>query len=178
MSGSLLLAQSVLPTPLKCPSCHQTGARKVKGQCAVCKRCSETLRRVYQFCWACGREWHQSGGTLEGQGVHFSCPLPGCALRAALLSPEVIVDPSSSAQGCPFFRACPHCKAILTHTGEGCPNIICPHCQKEFCFRCLKKECYDYEEEDDDDDDDDDDFEYPLPCTVVDNSQSLRELEL
>ncbi|CAB1352607.1 unnamed protein product [Coregonus sp. 'balchen'] len=170
MSGSLLLAQSVPPTTLKCPGCHQAGARKVKGQCAVCQHCSMALRRVYQFCWACGREWPQSGGAPGGQGGHFSCPLPGCALRAALLSPEVIVDPCSSAQGCPFFRACPGCKAILTHTGEGCPNIICPHCDKEFCFRCLK-DSYDCEEEDDD-------FEDPVPCIVVDNSQSLRELEL
>lgn len=157
--------QSIPPSPLKCPCCHQAGARKVKGQRAVCQRCSEALHRVYQFCWACGREWPQSGGTLEGQGSHSFCPLPGCALRAALLSPEVIADPYSSAKGCPFFRACPGCKALLTHTGKGCPNIVCPHCHKVFCFRCLKG-YFEY----------DDFLESHLQCTVVGNSQSLREL--
>ncbi|XP_067113695.1 E3 ubiquitin-protein ligase RNF144A [Osmerus mordax] len=120
--------------PLTCPRCKNTGARKVSGQLAVCRSCSPFMRRVYQFCWACRREW-------TGQAGSGVCPRPDCALRAALLSSEVIRNQSRSVNGCPFFRACPGCKALLTHTGLGCPNIVCPQCGKSFCFRCLKERC-------------------------------------
>ncbi|KAG1958926.1 E3 ubiquitin-protein ligase ARIH2-like [Pimephales promelas] len=50
-----------------------------------------------------------------------------------------ISDPQSSVRGCPYFRACPGCKALLTHNGRGCPNIVCPHCGRHICFRCLRE---------------------------------------
>ncbi|KAG1958927.1 E3 ubiquitin-protein ligase ARIH2-like [Pimephales promelas] len=120
------------------------------------------------FCWACRREWPRTASTTE------SCTLPNCALRAALLSVKLISEPQSSVKGCPYLRACPGCHALLTHSGEGCPNIICPQCNEEFCFRCLRSECYDNE---DFDDDDDDDVE-PEPCVIVDNTEILQHLEL
>lgn len=87
-------------------------------------------RGVFQFCRACQREWPQNAS-------NYACTLSNCALRAALLSDTKISDPHSSVRGCPFFRACPGCKALLTHSGIGCPNITCPHCNTWFCFRCL-----------------------------------------
>ncbi|KAK2911883.1 hypothetical protein Q8A67_004016 [Cirrhinus molitorella] len=148
----------------KCPSCHQSDVGVLDGQCAVCRPCSKLKRSVFQFCLACQREWPRNSSTTS------SCTLPNCALRAALLSDTKITDPHSSARGCPYFRACPVCKALLTHTGKGCPRIICPHCNTEFCFRCLRQQCFGslgflthqlsfYED--------------IIPCRVVDNKQSL-----
>ncbi|XP_046876257.1 E3 ubiquitin-protein ligase RNF144A isoform X2 [Hypomesus transpacificus] len=168
MSQSAVLPQS----PLACPRCKNTGARKVSGQLAVCHSCSTFMRRVYQFCWACRREW-------TGQAGSGVCPRPDCALRAALLSSEVISNQSSSVNGCPFFRACPGCTALLTHTGDGCPQIDCPECGEIFCFRCLKTECDDdYDDDSDDDDFNDDDTDVSevsshYRCTIVDNSQTI-----
>ncbi|XP_007258156.3 E3 ubiquitin-protein ligase RNF217 [Astyanax mexicanus] len=138
---------------VKCPECKASDARVLSGQCATCPHCCKTKRRVFKFCTACQREWPKSVSNDE------ACKLSKCAVRAALLSSECIDIPSSSVEGCPYFRACPSCKMLLTHTGMGCPNIICPQCETEFCFYCLNEEC---------------DGE----CTLVDNSRSLRELEM
>nr|XP_055053959.1 potential E3 ubiquitin-protein ligase ariadne-2-like [Misgurnus anguillicaudatus] len=163
----------------KCPGCNQSNIRKLEGQRAVCMSCSKTKRRVFQFCWACQREWPRDASTTD------SCMLPNCALRAALLSVKQIDDPRSSAKGCPYFRACPRCKALLTHNGQGCPKITCVNCRTMFCFRCLGQRCIGLTPEH---------FaafrlrlyrrlslinEYNLqPCTVVDNMQSLVRLGL
>ncbi|KAJ8396437.1 hypothetical protein AAFF_G00017430 [Aldrovandia affinis] len=178
------MSSSLMPT--QCPRCQQDKAKIVGDQRAVCRLCSKALSRVYQFCWACQREW-------QGETGSDSCDLPGCGLRAALLSSDVITEPESCVQGCPFFRACPSCKALLTHSGEGCPNIMCPQCNKEFCFRCLQEECYaagfgDFEDDDDDDDESDyhnEDYDYigvhhdyNKPCTMVDNNQAITALGL
>ncbi|XP_056312976.1 probable E3 ubiquitin-protein ligase RNF144A-A [Danio aesculapii] len=153
----------------KCPGCQGSDdIRKLEGQRAVCKSCSKVKRCVFQFCWACQREWPRDASTTN------SCMLPDCALRAALLSVKQIDDPESSVVGCPYFRACPGCKALLTHSGEGCPNIICPNCDEEFCFRCLAPECYDDQY---DDSDNEEDIE-PEPCVIVDNTQCLQDLGL
>ncbi|XP_061089431.1 probable E3 ubiquitin-protein ligase RNF144A [Conger conger] len=142
MSGSML----------QCPRCQKCSGKKIDSQRSVCSACSEELRRVYQFCSACRREWP------KGMTGGSSCTLPGCAVRAALMSNQTITANTSSVFRCPFFRACPRCKALLTHTGWGCPNIVCPHCSTRFCFRCLKSgPCFSH-------------------CEMVDNSASLRAL--
>ncbi|KAG7464618.1 hypothetical protein MATL_G00167340 [Megalops atlanticus] len=143
---------SVSQIQTQCPRCHQQGVKPSGGQRAKCVSCSKDLGRVYRYCYACKRQWPR-GRTREN-----SCTLPGCEIRAALLSSETITNPLSCVHGCPFFRACPCCKALLTHTGQGCPNIMCPHCGLEFCFRCLRRDCL------------------IDPCPVVNNSESLKAL--
>ncbi|XP_035383149.1 E3 ubiquitin-protein ligase lubel-like [Electrophorus electricus] len=153
----------------KCPRCKGSDISKLDGQCALCRPCSRLRRGVYYFCWACRREWPTAAK------AHAACSLAHCALRAALLSDKLIVDPDSSALGCPFFRACPQCKALLTHDGKGCPNMVCPQCHAHFCFRCLRQRCYGigvfalqqmlHEH-------------CPETCTIVDNSRSLAALGL
>ncbi|KAF7688890.1 hypothetical protein HF521_013697 [Silurus meridionalis] len=123
-------------TKPKCPGCHQEVATSSKAQCVPCKLCSKVKRRVFRFCWDCQREWPQSASSSS------SCTLQNCALRAALLSDTRISDRNSSAFGCPYFRACPRCNALLTHNGQGCPNIKCPKCNTYFCFRCLQLRCF------------------------------------
>ncbi|KAL7838623.1 hypothetical protein AOLI_G00270270 [Acnodon oligacanthus] len=160
---------SVSASVPKCPVCHKTDVNKLDGQCFLCPRCSDSLRRVYRFCGACLREWSKNCP------VDSACNRENCALRAALLSPKCINDPSCSVYRCPYFRACPKCKALLTHTGDGCPNINCPQCHTGFCFRCLRKNCYG-------EDDSDSEFELYDPrterCTIVKNSMCLTALGL
>ncbi|KAF4073293.1 hypothetical protein AMELA_G00257320 [Ameiurus melas] len=122
-------------TKPKCPGCHREVVPNSEGQCIVCHLCSKAKRRVFRFCWDCQREWPCS------TSANSSCTQPNCALRAALISDKRISDTNSSAKGCPFFRACPKCYALLTHNGQGCPNIVCPKCSTGFCFRCLRPRC-------------------------------------
>ncbi|KAK2816576.1 hypothetical protein Q7C36_022847 [Tachysurus vachellii] len=150
-------------TKSKCPACHQEVVKKSDGQCVACQLCSKVKRRIFRFCWDCQREWPKTTSTYS------ACNQPNCALRAALLSDIRISDPNSSAQGCPYFRACPNCNALLTHDGEGCPEIECPKCSTEFCFCCLRPTCIDFELIGHDFHDDEE-------CTIVDNSQSLMAL--
>lgn len=155
----------------KCPGCHQKGVKPSAGQSVVCQSCSKEKRRVFRFCWDCQREWSCISSP------NSSCALPDCALRAALLSGGQICDPNSSAKGCPYFRACPNCKALLTHSGQGCPMIHCPECATKICFRCLRPDCFGFN------------FYLALAstrfgqrlakveqCAIVDNSQSLIAL--
>ncbi|XP_053086617.1 E3 ubiquitin-protein ligase ARIH2 [Pangasianodon hypophthalmus] len=159
-------------TKPKCPGCHQEVVTISEGQSVACPLCSKQKRRVFRFCRDCQREWPCS------TSPNSSCTLPNCALRAALLSDKRISDPNSSAKGCPYFRACPKCNALLTHNGQGCPNIECPECFTEFCFRCLRPSCFRTG------------FNLAFlgdrhrmnvvpqveQCTIVDNSQSLMAL--
>ncbi|KAF7688889.1 E3 ubiquitin-protein ligase ARIH2 [Silurus meridionalis] len=155
------------PKP-KCPGCHQEVATSSKAQCVPCKLCSKVKRRVFRFCWDCQREWPQSASSSS------SCTLQNCALRAALLSSKRIKDHNSSAFGCPYFRACPRCNALLTHNGQGCPNIECPKCGTEFCFRCLQLSDFCPGTLDSNDSSDEEEFvEGEQSCTIVDNNQSL-----
>ncbi|XP_062392362.1 E3 ubiquitin-protein ligase RNF19B-like [Sardina pilchardus] len=160
----------------ECPRCHKPDGRVVDGHRSVCKRCSRSLRRVYQFCWACRREWPRTGSLAQGR----ACTLPNCAVRAALLSEERISDPTSAANDCPFFRACPGCKELVTHSGEGCRYITCLSCATEFCFRCLREECCLEEEEEESYlyyEDEEDEEETLETCYIVDNSAALLSLE-
>ncbi|KAG5852022.1 hypothetical protein ANANG_G00058030 [Anguilla anguilla] len=56
---------------VQCPRCQQRSGKKIDGHRSTCPLCSTTLRRVYQFCWACRRDWPQ--GVTGGS----SCTLPG-----------------------------------------------------------------------------------------------------
>ncbi|XP_062392361.1 uncharacterized protein DDB_G0292642-like [Sardina pilchardus] len=150
------LPTSVPPKRIQCPGCLQPDGRVVDGHRTVCPHCSTSRRRVYQFCWACRREWPTTGSQLQGH----ACTLPNCALRAALLSEERIADPKNAGLHCPFFRACPNCKELVTHSGSGCKCITCTKCATRFCFRCLRKPY----------------CPQTVACVIVDNSAALQSL--
>ncbi|XP_056602371.1 probable E3 ubiquitin-protein ligase RNF144A-A [Triplophysa dalaica] len=155
---------------IKCPGCHHSSKRTLNGQRVVCKTCSKSKKCVFQFCYVCQREWPRDAMSTD------ECVLPNCALRAALLSAKQIDNPESSVRGCPYFRACPRCKALLTHDSDGCPYIVCSNCNEEFCFRCMAPEC-DYDECYDSDFDDNE-FEVMKPCVIKNNSELLQQLGL
>uniref|UniRef100_A0A8C9TCM0 Si:ch211-284e13.12 n=1 Tax=Scleropages formosus TaxID=113540 RepID=A0A8C9TCM0_SCLFO len=135
----------------QCPRCERRCPRPEYGHRTVCPPCSKSLRGSFLFCWACGREW-------QGPVWETSCSLPGCERRAALLSTETTTDRGSAVYGCPLFRACPCCEALLAHSGRGCNNIRCGRCRTRLCFRCLKTSFC------------------PGACRVVDNRPSLALL--
>ncbi|XP_048853843.1 E3 ubiquitin-protein ligase lubel-like isoform X2 [Brienomyrus brachyistius] len=167
---------------IMCPQCNLGVGRRVRGQRAVCHPCSSASRSIYQFCCSCRRKWRGHAGS--------SCKLPFCQTRAALLSSELIAKEDSMVKDCPFFRICPECRTLVTHSGEGCPNIQCPECETSFCFRCLKCDADDDDDDDDDDDYDDDDDRYDDDdnfcdyiscyhglCPIKDNSESITALD-
>ncbi|KAG7314483.1 hypothetical protein KOW79_021786 [Hemibagrus wyckioides] len=154
----------------KCPGCNQEVIKNSDGQCVACQLCSKKKRRVFCFCWDCQREWPR---TISAKSI---CTQPNCALRAALLSDKRISDSNSSAKGCPYFRACPNCKALLTHNGIGCSLITCPKCSTEFCFRCLCSECTGFDLNMVDFELHRHVFNDTPQCNIMDNSQSLMSL--
>ncbi|XP_066578451.1 uncharacterized protein LOC136768257 [Amia ocellicauda] len=121
-------------TEKQCPRCHGP-MRVAPGGSAIvpCQSCSISLRRVFLFCTDCGRECEGLAG--EGRG----CTRSDCALQAALLSTETVG--SGSVAECPLFRQCPNCQALLSHTGRGCPRVMCPQCGVLFCHSCQRRRC-------------------------------------
>lgn len=118
----------------KCPRCYQLLQRSDnKTLCAACRVCSERDKKIYQFCWACKKEW--SGPSLCDE----SCANELCPIQATLLSCPLISAPNTEVNECPSIRACPRCEALVTHSLDGCPEVTCPNCFLHFCYRCLKK---------------------------------------
>ncbi|KAG5261017.1 hypothetical protein AALO_G00299050 [Alosa alosa] len=117
----------------KCPVCSCILSRPLDstGQpCpfSSCARCPHT----HHFCWACLAPWLFPDEAGAGQCSNGSCYLVG-----TLLSCDVVTEPGSSVLGCPRFRACPKCLALLSHTRDGCKHTACPECGHVFCYVCL-----------------------------------------
>ncbi|XP_066578706.1 uncharacterized protein LOC136768407 isoform X2 [Amia ocellicauda] len=116
-----------------CPSCahilkrasESTGTPRLYTQCP---RCAPHL-----FCWECHSPWGAPDST---------CPNASCAVVATLLSCPTVTDPLSQVRGCPLFRACPKCHALILHH-SGCKYVCCKSCFYNFCFICLEssKKC-------------------------------------
>ncbi|XP_043932034.1 E3 ubiquitin-protein ligase ARIH2-like [Protopterus annectens] len=135
----------------KCPGCNTPTERScAPNLCQPCYICSVKKRIVYQFCWSCLQEWKGPSPKSD------CCSNKDCMIRGALLSGN-IDTPGSSVKGCPRFRVCPGCNALLTHTNNGCRNIHCPACGRSMCYRCLADpSCKN--------------------CTIQDNSSTLKRL--
>ncbi|XP_043933236.1 probable E3 ubiquitin-protein ligase RNF144A-A isoform X2 [Protopterus annectens] len=118
----------------KCPRCFQLlQLYDHNTLCVACRVCSENDKKVYQFCWACKKEWN--GPSLNDE----CCAHELCPLQATLLSCPVIIAPDLEVNECPSVRACPRCEALVTHSLDGCPEVKCPNCLLNFCYRCLEK---------------------------------------
>ncbi|XP_006014427.1 uncharacterized protein LOC102366774 [Latimeria chalumnae] len=121
----------------KCPECCLYVQRiDSENLCVPCLPCSKKKKKVYKFCWACLREWQGDAPRMD------CCDNPLCTATATLLSCPVIAEGHGQLSGCPTFRACPNCEALIQHTLRGCSNMTCPNCANIFCYRCLKVCCY------------------------------------
>ncbi|XP_028851639.1 probable E3 ubiquitin-protein ligase ARI7 [Denticeps clupeoides] len=123
-----------------CPGCQTYVERQdLTNLCVHCTVCTALKNQTFYFCWQCLQKWKGPGPRQD------RCDNEGC------VNPDVqklqncanLLLPQVQNAVCPSMRACPTCGRLVEHNGTGCKNIICPRCQKEFCFICLKltKEC-------------------------------------
>uniref|UniRef100_A0A3B4H207 Uncharacterized protein n=1 Tax=Pundamilia nyererei TaxID=303518 RepID=A0A3B4H207_9CICH len=100
-----------------------------------CTICTADKKKVYQFCWQCLKPWK---GSAPRSG---RCDNDGCINHDLELLKNCKPTALPQVQGVdayPSIRACPTCGQRVEHDRTGCKNVICPRCQKEFCFVCLK----------------------------------------
>ncbi|CAL8327581.1 unnamed protein product [Lota lota] len=119
-----------------CPGCETYVEREeLDNLCFTCTICKESKKPSTQFCWQCLKPW--KGGAPRSD----RCDNDGCVNQELELLKGCGTITLSQVEGvgpCPSIRACPTCGQKLEHDKSGCKNILCPRCQVEFCFVCLK----------------------------------------
>ncbi|XP_041635473.1 uncharacterized protein LOC121504609 [Cheilinus undulatus] len=119
-----------------CPRCKTYVERKDQTNLNVrCTICTVDKKKAYQFCWQCLKKWKGPAPRSD------RCNNDSCANHDLELLKSCRTTPLPQVQGvdaCPSIRACPTCGQTVEHDKTGCKNIICPRCQVEFCFVCLK----------------------------------------
>ena len=123
----------------ECPGCRSFVEREdLKNLRVTCPVCSKKKGRTYDFCWQCLQDW--TGPTKSG----VKCGNSAC------VHPEIAGVKDSpmftlNGKEVPLRRACPTCGKVVEHMNDNTCKfmIICPRCQKEYCFMCLelKSEC-------------------------------------
>ncbi|CAL9694655.1 unnamed protein product [Knipowitschia caucasica] len=120
----------------KCPKCKTDIKRKnMTNLCVICSVCSAGQSKPYLFCWQCQKPWTGPAPRSDRCGNSGCKNLELELLRTCKLTnlPKV-----RGAEAVPSIRACPTCGQRVEHNTTGCKNVICPRCQVEFCFVCLK----------------------------------------
>ncbi|XP_014899694.1 E3 ubiquitin-protein ligase dbl4-like isoform X2 [Poecilia latipinna] len=119
-----------------CPGCSSYIEREdLTNLCVQCLVCTADKNAEVQFCWQCLKPWKGPAPRSD------HCDNNGCInhdlqlLRTCKTTSFPEVD---GVENCPSIRACPTCGHKVEHDKTGCKNIICPRCQVEFCFVCLK----------------------------------------
>lgn len=120
----------------QCPGCETYVEREeLDNLDVVCTICTADKMKMFHFCWQCMKPW-------KGRAPRSDrCDNDGCVNHDLQLLqncnttslPQVV-----GVDACPSIRACPTCGQNVEHDKTGCKNIICPRCQVEFCFVCLK----------------------------------------
>lgn len=120
----------------QCPGCKTYVEREdltnLNVQCTIC---TADKGKVRQFCWQCLKPWKGPAPRSD------CCSNDGCVNHDLELLKNCKTTDLPQVQGvktCPSIRACPTCGQRVEHDKTGCKNIICPRCQNEFCFVCLK----------------------------------------
>ena len=114
----------------ECPGCKSYCERaNIKDKRLICKICTKTKQRRFDFCWSCLHEWKTAGidkcGNEECGGEDPRLRI----LRDAPMKDVVGVQT-------PSCRACPNCGLLIEHT-KACKHMVC-RCGTQFCFICLK----------------------------------------
>ncbi|XP_005807305.1 putative E3 ubiquitin-protein ligase ARI6 [Xiphophorus maculatus] len=120
----------------ECPGCKSYIEREeLTNLCVQCLVCSADQKKQVQFCWQCLKPWKGPAPRSDRCG-NDDCKNQDLELLRTCNTtsfPEV-----RDVEDCPSIRACPTCGQTVEHDKTGCKNIICPRCQVEFCFVCLK----------------------------------------
>ncbi|AWO97492.1 Hypothetical protein SMAX5B_003793 [Scophthalmus maximus] len=119
-----------------CPGCRTYVEREDLTNLSVhCTICQADQREKYEFCWQCLKPW-------KGRAPRSDrCDNDGCVnhdLELLKGCKDTALPQVQGVDKCPSIRACPTCGQRVEHDKTGCKNIICPRCQVEFCFVCLK----------------------------------------
>uniref|UniRef100_A0A087X3I4 RING-type domain-containing protein n=1 Tax=Poecilia formosa TaxID=48698 RepID=A0A087X3I4_POEFO len=120
-----------------CPGCSSYVERKDLTNLCVqcCLVCTADQKKQVQFCWQCLKPWKGPAPRSD------RCDNDDCKNHDLELLRTCKTTSFHQVQGvknCPSIRACPTCGQKVEHNKTGCKNIICPRCQVEFCFVCLK----------------------------------------
>ncbi|XP_034471457.1 probable E3 ubiquitin-protein ligase ARI5 [Hippoglossus hippoglossus] len=120
----------------ECPGCNTFVEREdLTNLSVVCTVCLEDGENQHTFCWQCLKQWK---GPMPRSD---RCDNDGCVNHNLELLKNCRDTSLPQVQGvdkCPSIRVCPTCGQRVEHDRTGCKNIICPRCQVEFCFVCLK----------------------------------------
>ncbi|XP_061565998.1 uncharacterized protein si:ch211-212k18.15 [Cololabis saira] len=118
-----------------CPGCKTYIEREdlsnLNVECIVCK----AEKKAYQFCWQCLKPWKGPAPRSD------RCDNDDCVnheLELLRICKNTSLTQVQGVDSCPSIRACPTCGQKVEHDKTGCKNILCPRCQVEFCFVCLK----------------------------------------
>lgn len=113
--------------------------------CVRCTICAAAKGQNFEFCWQCMKSWKGSAPRSD------RCENEGCInqdvdklAKAKIITLNSVKAETGGSVQCPSMRACPTCGFIIEHDGSKCKLMMCPRCQKEFCFLCLKlrAECF------------------------------------
>ncbi|XP_028329650.1 uncharacterized protein LOC114480059 [Gouania willdenowi] len=119
-----------------CPGCKTYVEREdLTNLCVQCTVCKTDKNKSYTFCWQCMKPWKGKAPTSK------RCANDGCVNHDVKILQDCKMTDLPQVAGvtaCPSLRACPTCGQRAEHDRTGCKNIICPRCQVEFCFVCLK----------------------------------------
>ncbi|XP_026208887.1 uncharacterized protein LOC113157543 [Anabas testudineus] len=119
-----------------CPKCKSFVVRKNQSNLRVrCRVCPANKGRTFKFCWQCLNEWKGPAPRSD------RCKNDGCtneSLKTLMTCPDAVFESVEGVTGCPSIRACPTCGMLLQHDNTQCKNVVCPRCDVEFCFVCLK----------------------------------------
>ncbi|XP_068443992.1 E3 ubiquitin-protein ligase RNF19A-like [Clinocottus analis] len=124
-----------------CPRCKTSVERKdLSNLCARCTVCTADRKKAYDFCWQCRRKWKGPGPRSD------RCDNDDCIdgnLELLQTCNTISLPAVEGVTHCPSVRVCPTCGMKVEHSQQYCKNILCPRCQVEFCFVCLKlkREC-------------------------------------
>lgn len=122
-----------------CPGCQSFVERKdLTNLCVRCPICTAG-KGFFNFCWQCWSSWKGPAPRSD------KCENEGCInpdveklTKAKIITLSQVRTPQGGLVQCPSLRACPTCGLIIEHNGSKCKMMMCPRCQKEFCFLCLK----------------------------------------
>uniref|UniRef100_A0A8C6UCW7 RING-type domain-containing protein n=1 Tax=Neogobius melanostomus TaxID=47308 RepID=A0A8C6UCW7_9GOBI len=119
-----------------CPKCRTNIERMdMSNLCVECSVCSADQEESYLFCWQCLKPWTGPAPRSD------RCANSDCRnYELQLLQTCTLTDLPQvhGADAVPSIRACPTCGQRVEHDKTGCKNVLCPRCQIEFCFVCLK----------------------------------------
>ncbi|XP_076016417.1 E3 ubiquitin-protein ligase RNF144A-like isoform X3 [Genypterus blacodes] len=119
-----------------CPGCRTYAEREdITNLNVQCPVCTSDKKKLFQFCWQCLASWKGKAPRSD------RCDNDGCIntdLQILMNCKTTALPQVQGVEACPSIRACPTCGQRVEHDETGLKNIICPRCQVEFCFVCLK----------------------------------------